>query len=126
MKIFKFPKTRVIDLTETPERFCNVIECGRDRFTLKDFKLQDGHDDSIPYSATLCVNGKPLCKCVNDGWGGVTELTAIDIAATASMASLNINLPKFRWSYRGTEFGVTLDFIADVLASTAKAALNKC
>jgi hypothetical protein len=116
LKIFKFKKGQVVDLTTSPEYGCNAIECGRDRFTLRDFKLQDGHDDSIPYSAILCVNDKPICKCFNDGWGGQTEMTPLDVRSKAMMAGVTLNLSKYQWGFHGTTFNVRIDFIADTLA----------
>lgn len=119
LKIFKFKKITPTDLTDSPEFACDAIEVGRNRFTLKDFKLQEGHDDSIPYTAILYMNDKPVCKCFNDGWGGITELTALDATSKALMASSVITVGKCKWSYRGTEFDLTLDFIADTLACGA-------
>ena len=116
VKIFKFKKNDVVDLTHTPEFGCNVIQCGKDKYTLTDYKPQEGHDDSLPYSAILCLNNQPICKCLNDGWGGSTELTPVDIRAKAVMASADITLSKFKWSFRTTEMHLTLDFIADTLA----------
>lgn len=119
VKIFRFKQNDFIDLSHTPECGCNVIQCGKDKYTLSNFKLQDGHDDSLPYSAILCLNKKPVCKCVNDGWGGQTELTPLDIQAKAVMASASVTLSKYGWKFRGTEFGLKLDFIADTLAISA-------
>ena len=115
-EILKFGKNKVLDLTNSIEVGCNVIECGRDRFTLQEFKLQDGHDDSLPYSALLCLNDKPICRCINDGWGGETEMQALDAQTKVIMASAMTNLRKFKWSYMETIFELKLDFIADTLA----------
>ena len=125
LKIFKFKQGKTVDLTHTPEFGCNVIECGKDRFTLKDFKIQDGHDDSLPYSATLCINGNPICKCVNDGWGGTTEMTPFDIKTMVIMASVQLNISRYKWSFHGTEFALKLDFIADTLACSLSASQTK-
>ena len=116
LKIFKFGKNKVVDLSHTPEFGCNAIECGRDRYTLSEFKVQEGHDDSLPYSATLCLNGKPICKCFNDGWGGKTGMQALDNQTKVIMTSIENNLRNFKWSFHGTEFCLKLDFIADALA----------
>ena len=116
INIFKFKKNEAIDLTNTPEVDCNAIECGKDRFTLKEFKVQVGHDDSLPYTAILCVNGKSICRCLNDGWGGQTEMTPLDAQSRALMASVQVKIAKYKWSFHGTEFVLDLDFIADTLA----------
>lgn len=116
VNIFKFKKNEAIDLSTSPERGCNAIECGKDRFTLKDFKLQDGHDDSLPYSAILCFNGKPVCHCLNDGWGGMTEMKPLDAQTRALMVNIELNISKYKWGYKGTEFALDLEFIANTLA----------
>ena len=117
-KIFKFKKNGVNDLTHTPEFGCNIIECGNDRFTLTDFKLQEGHDDSLPYTAILRINGKPICKCINTGWGEQTAINPLDIQCGAIMASVSNKLSKYEWQYHGTIFSLGLYFIADTLAIT--------
>ena len=53
---------------------CNVA--GHE-FSLKEFKEINGHDDSLPYEAILCCDGKPLCSVLNDGWGGPTNVMKI-------------------------------------------------
>lgn len=118
-KIFKFLQNKVVDLKASPEALCNIIQCGTNRFTLTGFQLQHGHDDSIPYYATLCINDVPLCTCLNDGWGGTTEMKPITKLQEIKMKSLDLYLSKFKWTYGGQmEMGVTLDFIADTLACT--------
>ena len=119
VNIFRFKQNDFVDLTHTPEHGCNVIQCGKDKYTLSNFKLQEGHDDSLPYSAILCINKKPVCKCVNDGWGGQTELMPLDIRSEAIMASAAVSLSKYGWKFHGTEFELKLDFIADTLAISA-------
>lgn len=118
LKIFKFKQGQTLDLTNSPEFGCNVIECGKNRFTLRDFKIQEGHDDSLPYSAILCINDKPICQCLNDGWGGMTEMKPLDAQSKALMASCQITLSKYKWKYRSTEFVLDLEFIANSLACT--------
>ena len=116
VKILKFPNNKVLRLTNTSEADCNVIECGKDRFTLQEFQLQHGHDDSLPYYAKLCLNGKPICTCLNDGWGGQTDLRPLDNQMREVMTSMEIALSKFKWSFGGIEFPLSIDFIADTLA----------
>ena len=116
---FKFKQNDYVDLTHTPEFGCNVIQCGKDKYTLKDFKVQEGHDDSLPYTAILCFNKRPICKCLNDGWGGQTEMTPLDAQAKVIMASAAVTLSKYGWQYMGTKFALDLYFIADTLAISA-------
>ena len=118
VKTFKFKRNGVVDLTDTPECGCNVIQCGKDKFSIREFRVIGGHDDSLPYTAILCINNNPLCKCFNDGWGGDTELTPIDNRARAIMASANVTLSNYEWLYCGTKFKLDLGFIADTLAIT--------
>lgn len=114
VKILKFVKTKPTDLSNN-EVF-NVIECGRDRYTLKECRKIEGHDDTLPYNAKLCLNGKPVCICHNDGWGGVTEIKALDIRSKAILSSMRLKVGQYKWSFNGTEFPLEVEFIADTLA----------
>lgn len=125
VRTFKFKKNGYVDLDGTPEYMCNVIKCGDDKYTLRDFKLIEGHDDSLPYSATLCINGKPICKCFNDGCGGDTQLTPINIQSEVIMKSAKVMLSKFGWISKGIKFQLDLTFIADTLAITENAELKR-
>lgn len=118
VRILKFKKNGYINLDSTPEFNCNVIQCGKDRFTLRDFQLQHGHDDSLPYTAILCLNDNPVCRCTNDGWGGQTDINPLDIKSSAILKSIEGNINKYGWSYMGTKFQLDLDFIANTLAET--------
>lgn len=118
VRILKFKKNGYINLDSTPEFDCNVIQCGKDRFTLREFQLQYGHDDSLPYTAILCLNDNPVCRCTNDGWGGLTEIKPLDIKASAILKSIEGNIKNYGWSYMGTKFQLALEFIADTLAET--------
>jgi hypothetical protein len=125
IKVFKFIQNEHIDLTHTPEFGCNVIQCGRDKYTISNFKAVEGHDDSLPYNAVLCLNDKPICKCSNTGWGEQTEIKPISIQSEAIIASARMKLSKYGWSFRGGEFDLTLDFIADTLALSASKGFGK-
>lgn len=114
-RVFKFLKG-LNDLNRNGEGYCNIIQCGSTRFTLKDFKRQEGHDDSLPYTAIFCVDGKPLCRCVNTGWGEQTEITPLDISCKARMAALSMTLSNYKWTYADGVFPLTIQFIADTLA----------
>lgn len=115
-KIFKFRKNECTDLTHSPEAYCTEIQCGTMKFTLRDFKLQEGHDDSMPYTAILCINGKQVCRCTNDGWGGQTELKPLEIQSKAIMESTAMTLSKFGFKYHDFKSTLRLDLIADMLS----------
>ncbi len=114
VKILKFVKTKPTDISNN-ELF-NVIECGKDRYTLKECRLIEGHDDTLPYTAKLCLNGKPVCSCFNDGWGGVTEIKPLDIRSKAILSSMCLKVGQYKLSCNGTEFPLDVEFIADTLA----------
>lgn len=118
IKVLKFDKKKPIDLNDCPEAGCEVIEVGKNKFTMRDYRPQEGHDDSLPYVGILCCNGKPLCKCFNDGWGGETEMTPVGVAEGAIMRSIANKISDFKWVYKSMVFDLKLDFIADVLAQT--------
>jgi hypothetical protein len=41
-----------------------------DKWDITSYKRQHGHDDSIPFSAKITLNGKVVGSVFNDGWGG--------------------------------------------------------
>ena len=123
--VLKFEKKVVTNLNQKKEEYYDVIEAGKHKFAIRDFKLQDGHDDSLPYSAVLCDNGKPLCKCINDGWGGQTELSTTNVRDAAVLTSVKKTIGQFKFSYGDVVFDLTLDFIADLLAEGENYKLNR-
>lgn len=72
-KVFDFGK-------RTDDKLYTIIKFGKDVFTLKKFRVNMGHDDSLPFQAILCINGKEFAECFNDGWGGPTNIRVIDRA----------------------------------------------
>ena len=102
----------------------NIIKVGGSanglRFTMMDYQEINGHDDSLPYNATLYLNGKPFCKCMNDGWGGDTFLTPIVSRDEFEEVKFRLEDYKCIYNYRGKKFvdDVTINSIADYLAST--------
>lgn len=115
-KVLNFKENDFVDLTFPINYGYNTIQCGKDKYTLKDFKLQNGHDDSLPYSAILCVNDKPICSCLNDGWGGLTEIIPINVHSRDMLEKINKNLSSYGWQHKGRKFHLVLDFVADLLA----------
>lgn len=55
----------------------SVLSVGGHTFRLKNCIEVNGHDDSLPYTATLYIGNKKVCNLFNDGWGGITEITKI-------------------------------------------------
>lgn len=43
---------------------------GNFTFELKAFREIAGHDDSLPFTASLYINNKRVATVTNDGWGG--------------------------------------------------------
>ena len=121
VKVLKFSSKNEIELSQ--ENFnedYDVIQCDKNKFTLSDFKEQVGHDDSLPYTAILCYNGKKVCSCLNDGWGGETELRPLDAASRVLMNNVILKLGlNYKFSYMSTQLTLTLDLIADLLAQGA-------
>ena len=125
IKSLKFDKKMPLSLDDNKEYMAEVIEVGKNKFTMRDYRPQEGHDDSLPYVGILCNNGKPLCRCFNDGWGGMTELTPVGAAEGAIMKSIANKLGDYKWSFDGTEFDLDIYFIADTLAITEDIKLKK-
>ena len=119
--VLEFVKGVTLNLTDDCSVY-RIVKCGDDVFTLKDYRRQFGHDDSLPFHAILCCNGKELCECLNDGWGGETIITPIDAVLYDEVCSrLNDN---YKWSFFGMECNVKLPFIADTLACGEDEACN--
>ena len=118
IKELKFNKKKPLDLSNDAEVGCDVITCDKSVFTMRDFRKQSGHDDSLPYTALLCHNGKAICRCTNDGWGGETQITPVGTAERAILTSIELSLKKYKWQYGKTIFDLKIDFIADTLANT--------
>lgn len=102
----------------------NIIKVGGSanglRFTMMDYQEINGHDDSLPYNATLYLNGEPFCKCMNDGWGGDTFLTPIVNRNEFEEVKFRLEDYKCVYNCRGKKFvdDVTINSIADYLAYT--------
>lgn len=99
-----------------------TITLGDYTFTLKNFHRVNGHDDSLPYTATIYVNGKRTFNAFNDGWGGETNFQTID-KAKVNEQTINDYLSgnKFPWC---TYANVTIYYnrlacVADSLADNA-------
>ena len=112
-KTFAFTK-KPKDLSNNPEVGANIIKVGKLKFTMKDFKRVDGHDDTLPYSAILCVDKKPLAHCYNDGYGGETNIEYIN----EEVKEIENTITNYQWKYGKMKFDLRLDFIADILAQT--------
>lgn len=115
-KTLEFIKGQVMSLDHSEDFGVEVIVANGNAYTLTSFTELVGHDDSLPYQAELRINGCPLGICFNDGWGGMTEITA---KSPILVKRLNDELEECKWGSMGMEMSLTLDFIADILAQTA-------
>lgn len=119
--VLEFIKGITLNLTDDSSLY-RIVKCGDDVFTLKDYRRQFGHDDSLSFRAILCCNGKELCECFNDGWGGETMITPTDATLYDEVcARLKGN---YKWSFWGVECNVRLPFIADTLGCGEDDACN--
>ena len=103
------------------EEIVNEVVCGDYKFTIKDFMIIPGHDDSLPYYAVLYLNGKPFCRCLNDGWGGETNLEPIKGHTYDELKSINEEIKDYKWAFKNHIFDYSLNFIADILADSEAA-----
>lgn len=115
-KTFTFTK-KTIDMTDNPEMGANIIKVGKDKFTMRNYADLVGHDDSLPYIGTLCLNNVPLCDCANSGWGEETRLTFRECSGF-DLDVIKDSLKRYKWKFRGDLFELELNFIADILAET--------
>lgn len=122
-------KQRTLTFTKRPKSLdfnnevgVNIIKVGGHRFTMKNFKNIDGHDDSLPYRATLYVDKQKFAECHNDGWGGDTELEYYDKTFALTIKQI---VGQFKWKYSGMSIDLTIPFIADILAYTEDSNIYK-
>lgn len=117
-------KNKVVDFKEIENEFYNVIKVGDNVFTITKCKRIDGHDDSLPYTATLCLNGKEYARCFNDGWGAPTDIYPLD-GNIKRKDSINDDLKQYKWCYGSITKGInekqmlldwSIDLIVDTLA----------
>lgn len=95
--------------------------------TLKNVKEVYGHDDSLPFNADLYIrNGagkrsKLTAYCSNDGWGGETDIQAVDTAARETLNKVNEFIKDnykcvFNVNNQEHFFVVTLEFLVSIMA----------
>ena len=58
----------------TNDKLYTIVRFRDNVFTLKNFRINMGYDDSLPFQAILCINGIEMAECYNDGWGGPTNI----------------------------------------------------
>lgn len=121
----KLNKNVILDLTENVESGYDVISFGKNKFTMRDFRQESGGSECLSYGGILCNNGKQLCECFSEGWGGMTELKPLSVIARALMMSIKLKLGEVKWQYRNEVRDCTLDFIADMLARNEYTKLNR-
>lgn len=83
---------------------------------MRKFTNVHGHDDSLPFTAELWVNHKPIAQCFNDGWGGECQITPnptnIELynKVKAIVEKTNNYLDNAKWFY-------TIPNLADLMAA---------
>ena len=117
--IFRFNRNGETDITPLLKNGAHQISIDKNRFTIKDFKMTEGGDESICYSATLCINGKAICTCRNEGNGGMTDLEPMDMRTKALLAAATLRVGSVKCVYGNLRFTLSIDKIADFLAETA-------
>lgn len=72
-------KDNVFDFAKMAnDKLYKIIKFNDETFTLKKFRVNMGNDDTLPFQAILCVNGKEFAECFNDGWGGATTIRVLN------------------------------------------------
>lgn len=121
-KTFTFTKSKIKDLSGSPELGATTIKVGQFKFTMQDYHYNPyGHDDTLSYSAILCVNDKPLAHCSNDGWGGMSDISYLPQVDT----TIENEIKTYQWKYKNIKINLNLSMIADILAETCEM-LKKC
>ena len=111
----RFEKNKPLNLDN--DDLYESFVCDNMKFTLRRYLPVNGHDDTLPYQADLYLNGKGLCHCFNDGWGGETLLTPMGRATMDKIKSIDEQLKEnYSWVSADWTFKLTLDFIADSIA----------
>lgn len=116
-KVLKFKQNGTIDLTENKSFDCNVVECGRNRFTLHQLEFNGYENGILYYSAVLYVNNQPFFTCIKNS-AGVTKIVANNNRTDLFRKSVEVQLKKYKWSLMGHEYTLTLEFIADNIANS--------
>lgn len=91
---------------------------GKHKFTLIDFEEIDGHDDSLPYNASIKMDDIVIAKGMNDGWGGDTQITVLNKELYDKAEKL---LKKHKDEYG---FTYSLSYLMDILAAKEADYLN--
>ena len=89
---------------------------GKYKIELKNVKAIDGHDDTFPYVAELWVNRKHIANCHNDGWGGDTLITPIDMPMFKDVSEI-VCATKF--AFKEKYWNYTMPMFVDELAIDA-------
>ena len=97
----------------------NTLKINGYNFSLRKFSEVKGHDDSLPYVATLYINNKKVCFLHNDGWGG--ETTIVEIYNTKLFKEVENEIkglpyPLYPWDNDTllTDAKITLNKIQDI------------
>ena len=117
------------DLTNDADMICTVVEVGGAdglKFTMKNFKRIDGHDDSMPYMADLYLGKEHIAQCHNDGSGTNTRINFLSTFDAERRAEIQHEVRKHKWCFRLPDeneiYHITLNMglIADLLSYQAE------
>jgi hypothetical protein len=102
----------------TNDKLYIIIKFMGDVFTLKGFRINMGHDDSLPFQAVLCINGKETAECYNDGWGGPTNIHPLSLEKRESLYAIDALLKNY--TYTDSKYNLTskwsIEEIVDALS----------
>lgn len=77
------------------DKLYTIIKFRGNAFTLKDFRVNMGHDDSLPFQAVLCINGNEMAECYNDGWGGPTNIRPVSADMRTTLYAIDTELKNY-------------------------------
>lgn len=118
--------TPTIQNDKLNELFPTAMTFGDYKVELRNYRRNMGHDDSLPYQATLYINGKKVAEVTNDGWGGISNIRTLSDSGTKLYNEFYKFIKGHGKEYPAGEplHGIqlyydTTDFICDALAFNA-------
>lgn len=100
----------------TADKLYTIIKFGYDTFTLKNFRINMGHDDSLPFQAILCMNGIEMAECYNDGWGGPTNIHPLSVLKRERLDSIDNALKDY--VYTDSKYNLTSKWSIEEIVDT--------
>ena len=114
----------IIIMSKKKSCIVNCIFGAMGTISLKNVEQRYGHDDSLPFQGDLYLNNVMIATCWNDGWGGETNIDAVNGSAAGTINIIDDYLRtnyKMHFKYDGKDhdFPVGLDYVIDVMANDA-------